>query len=309
MTDTAPQTDASRRIRDEAERIARELPILRPLLDSFAPLIACRAALRAAAPGWVGPLPRVDEDAFCAGSFLLADLGFQEAAPHLPEAAARLLPLMEQAFPALAPGLVLLRQGIANGSIPSRALEDAAYGQPVAALALAPGLSPELLAFAARELVRPHLERQAESLAPLFKDLPWRRPHCPTCGGEPGFTRMLRVQDEADYISGHGGIRFLRCATCATEWRYKRISCPRCGNEEPKAHTMLHAAGRPHERLDVCEACRTYCLCQDASEFISLPDPDLSALAMLPLELRARQDGYAPFTLQPWNMSLESVAG
>lgn len=54
------------------------------------------------------------------------------------------------------------------------------------------------------------------------------------------------------------------------------------------------------EQLDACEVCPSYCPCLNASEFVDVPDPDISALALLPLELGAGQKGYTPLASAPW---------
>lgn len=293
-----PTQNADLRLRKDAARLAREVPPLRPLLDAFAPLLEARARLRDAAPGWAGPLPCPAPDASTKGIPLLSDCGFQDVATHLPMALAQLLPVLEGAFPALAPELVALRHALDTGRIDAAALA-AMDGRR--AVTPPPGVSAEVLSFVADEAVRPFIERQARDLASALRTMPWARPVCPACGGAPGFSRLQRERDDSEFITGHGGVRFLHCATCATEWRYKRVSCPGCGNEEPERLGLLATPERPFERADTCDACTRYILCLDATEFINLPDPSISALAMLPLELHARQAGYTPLVPQPWS--------
>lgn len=293
-----PTQNACLRLREDAVRLAREVPPLRPLLDAFVPLLETRARLRDAAPDWAGPLPCPVPDASVKGIPLLSDLGFQDVTEHLSAALELLLPIMEGAFPALAPELATLRRALDTGSIDAAAL--ATRGDR-ATIAPPPGVSPEVTAFVAGEALRPFIERQARDLAPVLRTMPWARPVCPVCGGGPGFSRLQRERDDSEFITGHGGVRFLHCATCATEWRYKRVSCPGCGNEEPERLGLLATPERPFERADTCDACKRYILCLDATEFINLPDPSISALAMLPLELHARQAGYVPLMPQPWS--------
>ena len=283
-----------------AARLGDEIPVLRDSFSRFAALLAERARLRGAAPGWTGPPPAWNQERFCQGVPLLAEAGFQDVAAQMPEVAARLLPVMEQLFPALTDELAALRQALELGAL-APALIVAACATPGARVeGLPEGVTGEVFAFAARQMVAPCIEAQARSLVPLLRDLPWRQPHCPVCGGVPHFSRLLRDNERADFMGSQAGIRHLRCATCATEWRYKRISCPVCGNEEPSRLGRLGNPERPAERADVCEVCRTYCLCLAATVFVVVPDPDLAALAMLPLELRVREAGYTPIAPQPW---------
>jgi len=56
-----------------------------------------------------------------------------------------------------------------TGALAPEAFVDA-FGEDVSL----PGCGAETLAFAASELVRPFVERQAQDLLALVKDLPWR---------------------------------------------------------------------------------------------------------------------------------------
>ncbi|QLA15513.1 formate dehydrogenase accessory protein FdhE [Desulfolutivibrio sulfoxidireducens] len=299
MTRDCPSgSDEARTILADASRLGREIPSLVSLLDSFTPLLVEQAAIRESAPGWTGDGPGFDPELFCQGKHLLAETGFQDVSAQIPDAARRLFPIMARCFSALGEEIGALLQALSSGALSPEALTDAAFAPDGTALA---GISPEIVGFAAREVVRPFVKRQAADLLPLVKDLPWRRTVCPICGGPPHFSRLLRIRDDSEYITGQGGPRFLRCAVCATEWRHKRVSCPRCGNEEPTRLSFLYTEARPFERVDVCEACKTSILCLDATEMIDVPDPDVSALAMLPLEILARDRGYHPFAAHPWS--------
>ena len=299
---SSTQTEAAQRIREEGTRIGRDVSVLAPLLNGFTPLFAERAMLREAASGWIGPTPRFNEERFCEGVFLLAEGDFQDVSHHLPQAAEQLIPTMEQAFPGQAEELSKIRQAIAHGTIsPEKIVALASNAEQSEEIK---GLDPALLGFVARELIKPFIERQAQTLAQLVRDLPWRHGLCPVCGGLPNFSCLLRVQDDSEFLAGHGAPRFLRCANCSTQWRYKRLSCLHCGNEEPSKLSILRNENRPFERVDVCDECKTYCLCLDASQFVDAPDPDISALAMLPLEMLARKKGYEPLAEHPWSVMM-----
>ena len=286
-----------RAIETALRRALVELPALSSILESFGPLLVERTRLRHEAPGWSGPAPVVDAERFCQGVFLLADAGFEDMSAHLPGAAHRLLPLMERCFPALAQELNALKAAIDSGALAPEVLAAVGFGEVIKV----PQVNPETLGFAAAELVRPFVERQAQDLAQLVKDLPWRRTNCPLCGGPPNMSILRRIWDESEYIQAHGGRRFLRCSSCATEWSYKRVSCHTCGCEEPDELVVLRDPARPHERADACRRCNTFLLCLDTGELADIPDPDVAVLTMLPLALQARRQGFAPLAENPWS--------
>lgn len=299
---TTPETPAAlRAIETALKRAHQELPALAPMLAAFGPLLLERARLRAAAPGWTGPAPAIDAERFSQGVFVLAQTefgtGFQDMSDHLPEAAKQLLPVMAQSFPALAAELEALGAAIASGALAAHDLAAAGFGGK----ASVPGVSQETLNLAASELVRPFVERQAQDLLGFVKELPWRQSCCPVCGGTPNMSALRRTDEGDEFIKAHGGRRFLRCSACSSEWTHKRVSCPACGCEEPDELEVLRDPARPFERADACKRCKSFLLCLDSGEMVDIPDADVAALTMLPLEIQCRKLGYAPMALHPWS--------
>lgn len=291
----------AQRILDQAARYSGEVPALESLFAAFGPILAERARLRVEAPGWKGELPVVDAERFSQGAFILADSGFQDVSPELPAAAARLLPVMSQAFPALSGELTALGKALAEGGLEPELLVRAVFSEAPVDV---PGVSRDTLRFAASELVKPFIERQAQDLLALVAELPWRRGMCPVCGGAPNFSVLRKVRDESEFIQAHGGQRLMHCAVCSSDWRCKRVSCPTCGNEEPDELFNLRVEGRPFERADICKKCKTFVLCLDTVEFVEIPNPEVAALAMLPLDLLVRKEGYTPMAAHPWSPGL-----
>jgi len=288
-------------IEKDLARAIDELPVLLPFLHSFGPLLTEQARLRQSAPGWTGPALVVDADRFSLGAFVLAQTevggGFEDMSEHLPQAARTLLPVMAQCFPALATELKIFGAAIDSGALMPQALASAGFGTP----ADVPGVSTQTLAFAAAELVRPFVERQAQDLLALVKDLPWPQTCCPVCGGAPNMSVLRKDRDSSEFIQAHGGRRFLRCSCCASEWSHKRVSCPSCGCEEPDELLVLRDPARPFERVDACKRCKTFVLCLDSGEMVDVPAPDVAALTMLPLEMQAKKQGFKPVAEHPWS--------
>jgi len=302
MPEQTPSTETPASLRAIENALVRgraELPALATLLDAFGPLLAAQARVRAAAPGWdaSGGEPLADAERYCQGVFLLADSGFQDMSPELPAAAKTLLPVMAAAFPALAAELSALGQALESGALDPKSLASAAFGETPDV----PGVGEQALVFAATELVRPFLQRQAEDLQARVKDLPWRQPFCPVCGSAPNMSVLRRMEEDDEFIKSHGGRRFLRCSCCAAEWTHKRVSCPVCGCEEPDELLVLRDPERQHERADVCKRCKSFVLCLDGGDLVEMPDPDVAALTMLPLFIQTRKQGYAPMGLHPWS--------
>lgn len=286
-----------RAIQTALVRAQAELPALQPLLEAFGPLLAAQARILETAPGWQGQTPAVDEERYSQGVFLLADSGFEDMSAQLPAAAKELLPLMAASFPALAQEFAALEQALDSGELAPADLAAAAFGEELAL----PGASAQTAAFAATEITRPFLRRQAEDLLELVKNLPWQQNFCPVCGADPNMSELRRVDEDNEFIKAHGGRRFLRCSCCASEWTHKRVACPMCGCVEPDDLVVLRDPERPFERADACKRCKAFVLCLDSGELVDVPSPDVAALTMLPLEFQAREQGFVPLGLQPWS--------
>jgi FdhE protein len=79
----------------------------------------------------------------------------------------------------------------------------------------------------------------------------WTRGACPTCGGQPAMAQLVTDGDVRQ--------RLLACGCCGTRWRWRRVGCPHCANEEAGRLGILDVDGEGAPlRIDYCEACRGY---------------------------------------------------
>jgi FdhE protein len=101
--------------------------------------------------------------------------------------------------------------------------------------------------FYARVLLQPY----AEYLASRGNiDASGAGPTCPFCNARP-VAVVLRGE-------GDGGKRWLLCSLCFTEWQYRRVLCPGCGEENKDKLPIYTAAEFPAARVDACDTCHTY---------------------------------------------------
>jgi FdhE protein len=107
---------------------------------------------------------------------------------------------------------------------------------------------------------------------------------CPFCNRKPA-AAVLRQQ-------GDGGRRSLLCGFCLTEWDFRRLICPGCGQEDHAKLPVYTAAELPYIRVECCDACQTYVKCIDLTKN-GLADPLVDELATVPLNLWAQERGYA----------------
>jgi FdhE protein len=106
---------------------------------------------------------------------------------------------------------------------------------------------------------------------------------CPFCSGKP-VVGVLRPE-------GDGGKRFLICSTCSTEWAYRKIVCPACGEETVEKLAIYTASQFQHVRVEACDTCRYYIKTVDLTKN-GLAVPLVDELATIPLNLWAQEHQY-----------------
>jgi FdhE protein len=103
------------------------------------------------------------------------------------------------------------------------------------------------------------------------------------CGGKP---QVGALRPEGD-----GGKRSLICSLCATEWTYRRIVCPACGEEDVYKLAVYSAPEFDHVRVEACDACHSYIKTVDLTKNGNAV-PVVDELATIPLNLWASEHGY-----------------
>ncbi len=136
------------------------------------------------------------------------------------------------------------------------------------------------LQFFARACVEPYAEHLGSEIGARHMQAAGT---CPACGDKP-VTGVLRPE-------GEGARRSLVCSFCLTEWDFRRVICPMCGEEDHQRVPVYDAEEYPHIRLESCDTCRHYLLTVDLSKD-GLAVPVADEIAAAPLGLWARERGY-----------------
>jgi formate dehydrogenase formation protein len=151
---------------------------------------------------------------------------------------------------------------------------------------------PPLLAEAARNHAEPaesfiaRVLRRAEAVeAASRSQIPAgiTRNTCPFCGERP-VAAVLRPE-------GEGGKRYLLCSLCLTEWEFRRMLCPNCGEENHEKLAVYTTTEFPHIRVEACDSCRHYIKAIDLT-VDGLAVPEVDELAAVALDLWAAENGY-----------------
>jgi FdhE protein len=134
--------------------------------------------------------------------------------------------------------------------------------------------------FFARALLQPYAEWLATRGNPQEQT---QEAACPFCAGRP-VAGVLRGE-------GDGAKRSLICSLCATEWQYRRIVCPNCGEQNKDQLPVYTAAGIDYVRVEACDVCRTYIKSVDLTRN-GHAVPVVDELATVALNIWADEHGY-----------------
>jgi FdhE protein len=147
--------------------------------------------------------------------------------------------------------------------------------------------------FYPKALLQPYAHWLAESgVAPLGRGLVRTDNRCPFCGGTPQLS-VLHVA--ADSPAAAGG-RTLQCATCLTEWPFRRVLCAHCGEEDERKLGYFHSPAFDHLRIDACDTCQHYLKSVDLTR-LGIAVPLVDEVAGAPLDIWARDHGYTKIEL------------
>jgi len=150
-------------------------------------------------------------------------------------------------------------------------------------------------AFFAQALLQPYAEylagctptvagaKSAESGDPPGAAVDSSPSRCPFCGSRP-LVAVLRPE-------GDGAKRSLLCSLCATEWNFRRVLCPNCGEEDKEKLPIFAAKEFEHVRVEACDTCRTYIKSIDLSKD-GHAVPMVDELATVSLNLWAQEKNY-----------------
>jgi FdhE protein len=139
----------------------------------------------------------------------------------------------------------------------------------------------EPIHFLARVVLQPYGERLAQAREFAVEDSATAK--CPNCGGEP---QLAIIRPEGD-----GGKRSLLCWFCQTEWEFRRILCPQCGERHHEKLPRYSEGNASAARVEACDTCRTYLKSFDLT-VDGLAVPMVDEIATAPLDLWAADHGY-----------------
>lgn len=287
-----------------ADILCETRPAQEDILRSFQSLFRQRLRMVETLSARDARLPDFDPARFAQGISWLAEAPLDDLAPLLGESAKGMLPALTEAFPsgrvfaALEPlfldedyNLPGACRHLLDGNLPA-----------LNSLAEEAGLPPALYRFALETVLGPVAALLEQRVAGLLEDKDWTQGYCPVCGQAPSIGYLARREKiDLESLVGGGGQKYLHCSLCSHVWRYRRDACPGCGTTEPKSREVLHATDSPQERVELCTKCKGYHLTLDFREYEHDPDLLIAPVALMHLDIIAKDKGALPLYLAPWN--------
>jgi FdhE protein len=135
-------------------------------------------------------------------------------------------------------------------------------------------------AFLAYLLLQPYAQHVTAQMTPTVENT---SPRCPACGN-PAQVSVLRELN-------NGAKRSLLCFLCSTEWEFRRVLCPSCGEQHKDKLPVFSAEDLPQARIEACDTCKSYMKCIDLTKD-GHAVPPVDDLATLALDLWAEEQGY-----------------
>ena len=135
--------------------------------------------------------------------------------------------------------------------------------------------------FLSRVVLEPQAERFAHVSESTRRTAAGNR--CPICGSLP---QLAVIRPEGD-----GGKRMLLCALCHSEWEFRRVLCPACGEQDHEKLPRFTAEGIPALRVEACDTCLSYLKSVDMT-VDGLAAPLVDEVATASLDLWAVEHGY-----------------
>ncbi len=275
----------------------------REIIDRFGLLLGRQAETRA----WLTPVDLgafvVDEERFLSGEPLVGFMNPELMVQPFRLSASRMWPALGVIFPSLSESLAGLGGRFLQDDswvltcMRSVILNDAGALESVAAQA---GVNPDFLLMALRTAYAPAIAVHRPSLIALAPVGLWRKAHCPVCGSDPDLAMLENHPDPSEFLVSKSGEIWHHCPTCTHRWRFARMICPGCGNQNHETLDRFTVPGAPREYIYTCEDCRQYLPCLDLVEKSGITDFERAALHAVHLDAVAQSRGYSPLSPAPW---------
>lgn len=142
-------------------------------------------------------------------------------------------------------------------------------------------LEAQTLKFLAQMALTPSIHALRDLYAPQIDTDAWDHGYCPFCGSLPSISFFDKT-----------GKRYMHCELCGLEWRFPRLKCPFCSNDDHKNLGYFDVEDNEGFRVDFCRKCAQYIKTVDKRVLEKAAPMELENLATLHLDILAAKEGF-----------------
>lgn len=121
----------------------------------------------------------------------------------------------------------------------------------------------------------------------------WENSFCPVCGSLPSIGILGGDRD--------GGMSLV-CSLCETQWDFRRLHCPFCGNDNHEWLGYLVTESDEGYRINYCDKCKLYLKVVDVRKKGNGYSYQIEDILTLPLDILAQEKGYKRLSPNPLGM-------
>jgi len=277
------------------ERAIDQNPHTSEILKAFKPIIARQRQLAALAKLRKIDCSTIDKGKLKAGVPVIRQIDLLGADEDLKQITLDLAAAVKEGMPTLGDGLDRFCELIRNDKIvPADYFNAHGDGENKTVQQWGKDLevAPSNASFVMSLVSRVVLEQRAEEIEKALGSFDWEKGYCPVCGDFPS---IALIEEE-------GGKRFLHCSTCGCDWRYTRVICPYCEHKAPQEMDYYYIENKTQESAFICDKCKKYLVTLYRAGHLLARDMDVSAIALVHLDMIMQDKGYAPMTVCAWNV-------
>jgi FdhE protein len=277
------------------ENAIEQNPHAGELLRAFKPVIVRQRQLAKAAMLMPADYSRVDKEKLKAGIPIIRQADFLDEVDDIKQIILPLAEALKEGMPAVTEGIdrfcTLAQEGKIVLTDYFKTPEEgqaSAVDKWGADLKLSPSNAAFLMSLAGRVILE---QRRNEAVAALGA-FDWEKGYCPICGDFPS---IALIEEE-------GGTRFLHCSSCGQDWRFTRVCCPYCEKDSRQGMDYFYVENKTQESAFICDECKKYLVTLYRVGHILPRDMDVSAIALVHLDMIMQDKGYEPMTVCAWNV-------
>lgn len=277
------------------DRAVEQNPHATELLKAFGPIVERQRQLTDASPLMAIDYSGVDKEKLKAGVPVIQQILILQANEDLKQITLSLAKAVMEGLPGLAESMARICDLIHSGKMdPADYFKASAELQDSAVDVWRKNIDVSFsnTAFLMSLVSRVVLEQRAREATAALGDFGWDKGYCPICGEFPS---IALIEEE-------GGKRFLHCRSCGQDWRFTRVVCPYCEKEASREMDYFYIEDKTQESAFVCDACKKYLITLYRAGRLLARDMDISAIALVHLDMIMQDKGYEPMTACPWNI-------